>query len=521
LRFVLVTVIGVLLDACFVLGQTKAAPATNKKPPAPARSQAVQFLEEATVATGSFEPASQAALFFVIGHTYASIDKAKARTAYEAAYQNMRAVLASESAHPELVGFLGPDLIRATIDIAPKTVEQALPQGWLRDFALASLITRYTQQKQYDRAIELLLTMESDAEMTVPARNLLMVLPRQDDRDRVFAVVLTAYSTNPHRQAGTGSPEDLGTLVVRFWHKLSLGLVHQAIEELLKQAKGGDSILMKSPQGTVTFTSYQFRLFQILPALKAIDPGEADALSKDQQGTAALFTKYPQGQQSADPSLRDTPLNPGEQIETSYTYVNNAAQSAPVMSHIEADRTMDNLIASADSDPDNAIANATRIADRNQRLLVLAAIAQRSVTKHPSSAKSALHEALKSVPENDRNWRTWKGAGEVALQLNDSGLAESTLQAGLKSARRIYDEESDSDNPNEALKLYWVSVRAYRELIAVQCKVSPDAAFATVRDLPDPEIEALEEVMVAADLLNVPLPETSPMIAKKRDLVAK
>jgi hypothetical protein len=289
----------------------------------------------------------------------------------------------------------------------------------------------------------------------------------------------------------------------------------------LKQAKGGDSILMKSPQGTVTFTSYQFRLFQILPALKAIDPGEADALSKDQQDTAALFTKYPQGQQSADPSLRDTPMNPGEQIETSYTYVNNAAQSAPVMSHIEADRTMDNLIASADSDPDNAIANATRIADRNQRLLVLAAIAQRSVTKHPSSAKSALHEALKSVPENDRNWRTWKDAGEVALQLNDSGLAESTLQAGLKSARRIYDEESDSDNPNEALKLYWVSVRAYRELIAVQCKVSPDAAFATVRDLPDPEIEALEEVMVAADLLNVPLPETSPMIAKKRDLVAK
>jgi hypothetical protein len=503
------------------LSQTQPTKSIKQKPQDPAHKQAVQLLDEATAAAGALEPASQAALFFIIGRTYASFDKAKARSSYEVAYQNMRAALASQPAHPEFVGFLAPDLIQSTVEVAPKAVEQSLPPGWFRDIALASLTTRYTRQKQYERAMELLLMMESDEAMTVPARDLLMVLPRQDDRDQVFTTVLNAYSKNPHRQVGTGAPEDLGTLVVRFWQKLSPGLVHQAIKELLEQAKDGDSIVMKSPQGTVTFSSYQFRLFQILPALRAIDPEEADALLKDQQDVVSLLTKYPQGQQSADPSLRDAPMNPGEQREISYTYVHDVGQAAPVVSHIEADRAMDNLIVGADSNPDSAIANAAHIADRTQRLLVLVAIALRTATKHPSSAKSALREALKSPPENDRNWRTWKDAAEVSLQINDAGLADSMLQAGLKAARRIYDDEADSDNPNEALKLYWVSIRAYRELIAVQLRISTDAALITVRNLPDPEIEALEKVMLAADLIKAPLPETSPMIARKRDVERK
>ena len=479
------------------------------------RAQAIQLLEEASALGGSLPPDSQAGLYFALGRTYASFDKAKAKEAYEIAYQNMRAGIASQTAHPELVGFLAGDLIMSTVEIAPQTVEQSLPDGWFRDLALGSLIKQYAQQKQWNRAIELLLMMESDGEMTYPARDLLMVLSRQDDRDRVFTAVLIAYSKTKHRQVGTGAPEDLGTLVVRFWRKLSPALVHQAIDELLKQAKDGDSIVMKSPQGTVTFTSYQFRLFQVFSALKAIDPEEADALVKDEKETAALMAKYPQGQLSADPSLRDTPLKDGEQRQTTYMYVRDAGAVAPAAARMDDDRAVENLIASTSNDLDSAIANAARLPDR-LRLRALVGIAQAAALQRASAAKSALREALKL--EQDRDWRVWKQAAEIAIQIHELDLADAALKAGMKAARRSYNEDSDSDNPNIALKLYWPSVRAYRELIAVQAKVSPNAALATVRGLPDEEVSALEKVMLAAAELHAPFPETSPMVAKKRDV---
>jgi hypothetical protein len=403
------------------------------------------------------------------------------------------------------------------VEVAPTAVEQSLPDEPLRDIALDCLVKRYTQQKNWNRAIELLSMMESDAEMTYPARDLLAALPRQEDRDRVFVLMLNAYTQTMHRQVGTGSPEDLGALVVRFWTKISPGLVQQAIDELLKQSKDGDSVVMKTPQGRVTFSSYQFRLFQILPALKAIDPDRANQLFKEETDTASLFARYPQGQLSADSSLRDTNNGDSQPSQVSYAYVHGPTAVSSAAARMDVDRTTDQFIASASKDPDSAIANAARIADPLLRIRVLVGIAQTIAAKLPAAAKRALREALQSSSNQGHGWRSWKDATEVALQLKDPDLAGATLNAGLKAVRRLYDDDSDHDNPNQALKLYWPSVRAYRELLALQLRISLDQALATVRSLPDEEVATLEKVMLAADLLNVSLPDTSPMVAKKRD----
>ena len=144
-----------------------------------------------------------------------------------------------------IVRFMGPDLIMATVEAAPAAVEQSLPDKPLRDVALEWLVKRHAQQRNWNRAIEFLSMMESDAEMTPPASNLLAALPRQEDRDRVFMLVLNADAQIPHRQVGTGSPDDLGTLVVRYWHKLTPSLVQQGIDELLKQSKAASALLIK------------------------------------------------------------------------------------------------------------------------------------------------------------------------------------------------------------------------------------------------------------------------------------
>lgn len=480
------------------------------------KPQALQLLEEASAQAGTFQAPSQAGLFFIIGKTYAAIDKAKARAAYEVAYQNMRASIAADGDRSGIVGFMGPDLIMATVEAVPTAVEQSLPDEPLRDVALEWLVKRYAHQKNWNHAIELLSMMESDEAMTPPARDLLIALPRQEDRDRVFMLVLNAYAQTRHRQVGTGSPDDLGTLVVRCWRKLTPSLVQQAIDELLKQAKDGDSIVMKSPQGTVTFTSYEFRLFQILPALKAIDPDRANQLLKDQTDITALLSRYPQGQLSADSSLRDINTGDNSPGQVSYSYVHDPTAASSVAARMGVERTADELIASANEDPYNAIANASSIGDPLLRIRVLVGIAQAIAPRLPSDAKHALRESLKNSSDQDNGWRLWKNATEVALRLKDKDLASATLNAGLKAARRVYDDDSDHDNPNEALKLYWPSVFAYRELLALQLRLSPDQALTMVRNLPDEEVAALEKVMLAATMLNASLPDTSPMVAKKR-----
>jgi hypothetical protein len=108
-----------------------------------------------------------------------------------------------------------------------------------------------------------------------------------------------------------------------------------------------------------------------------------------------------------------------------------------------------------------------------------------------------------------------KEVAEVALQLGDTGIADTAVKTGLKVARREYDDDANPDNPNDALKLYWQSVSDYRELIATQAKFSPDSALETLKNLPDIEIIALEKAMLAAAWLDAPLSGTSPMVMKR------
>src|SRR5581483_5125466 len=153
------------------------------------RSQALRLLEEAKLQAGTLEPASAAGLFLVIGQAYTPVDKKKAREALEIAYQNMRAAMEQS---PDLVGFMAPDLISATVEAAPDTVEQNLPPEKFRDDALAALVTYHLRHdKDLGRALDLFLMMQTDEAMTYAARDLLMRIPsaRQYDRDRVFGAV--------------------------------------------------------------------------------------------------------------------------------------------------------------------------------------------------------------------------------------------------------------------------------------------------------------------------------------------
>lgn len=477
----------------------------------PQHELALRLLGEAEAESGVLDAAGRAGLLYITGHTYATVDKQKARELFESAYQN---ALVAYDQRPDAVGFMLDDLVAATTAVAPNTVEQSLPPyDSARDYALRLLIKRHVAEKDVNRAIELLLMMKSDQAMTYAAVDLLMALPptRQDDRDRVFATVLEAYKNSKHMQVGTGSPKDLGTLVVRFHSDVNQALVQQAINVLLDEAKSmSQHVVMSTAQRTVTFSSYQFRLFQLLPALRHIDPDRAESLLKDEKTTASLLQQYPDGQRTVDDWLRDTPMKDGETRQTRYAYVRDGSLKTQA-TNMEIDRTVDRLARQAETDPNSAISNAARISDVLVRTRLLLTLAQNCQKKNPAAAKAALRQVLAAPPDDPSMYRDLKDVAEMAREMGDFDLANAAIAQGLKLARALYDFESDKDDPNQALKVNWVSVRAYRELLAIQVKLAPDAALQSIKEIPDAEVGGIEKVVVAATLLNAPLPETSPV----------
>ena len=117
---------------------------------------------------------------------------------------------------------------------------------------------------------------------------------------------------------------DLSGMVVRFWRHFPPELVLDAIDQILDHSKTDDTqIALKASAGpdrtltikstVITFGSvYQYRLFELLPVLRELDPSKAEQLSNDPQVQAQL-NKYPSGLQSLDPTVRDTPLRKGEE----------------------------------------------------------------------------------------------------------------------------------------------------------------------------------------------------------------
>lgn len=511
-------------------GQSRPAQRTSS-PPTPEQLGA-KVLESVAERAQGFDPPMRAAIEFLIGRTYERSNPAAAEKHLIAAYDTVRYL---DDRDQPGIGMLQGEIVAATAVAAPAHVEQMLPgTGFQRDIALSELVKHYVDKKQFEHAIDLYDRMETDA-VSVAAERLMMALgpDRADDRTRVFANALNTYRAHTHPYITAGGPEDLGTLVVRFWRDLPPGLVHEAIDELLKQADlknaPENSQVRKAAMsatgsaGTVTFRSlYEFRLFQLVPILRAIDAPEADKLMKDARGVQQALQLYPQGDSSLDPTLRDTPLKDGE-TRTATLAIANSGSPMTVASRLELRRRtreqIDAIAGDAADHPQQALTDASAIPDAPLRAQTFLAIARAVARKNTSVANSALKQALAAAKETQLGNRVYFAiqAGQLWVNLGDNDGANSALKVAMAGASDVYENDANPDNPNLALKLYWTSTGSWRDVIALAAKISPQAALEAVKQVPDDEIRAMEEVFLAGIWMKVdPWRDTSPMEARKK-----
>jgi hypothetical protein len=411
--------------------------------------------------------------------------------------------------------------LRKLLRLDEPTVEQLMPQAdpEARAEIQGAMVTRAVDRKDFDRALSLLNQIPSDQDYPyAAATQLILRLPAGHQAEKRAIFVNAVAHDREHSSLGVWG-DDLSGMVVRFWRDFPPELVLDAIDQMLDHSKTDNTqIFMKASSGPINFDNvYQYRLFELLPVLRELDPFKAEQLSNDPQVQAQL-NKYPNGLQSLDPTVRDTPLRKGEEPAVQGLLTTSPGVFGRVLqdwhSSQSYQRQTDEIQKQAGDDPRQAIATAATLpvqaghaVPRSETLL---SIAQMGWKKNPSASKEALEQMADSLKKVDPAMYgevglhiqyCWSEGVQLANNMKDTDLAKSLLQEGMEQAERWKSVDGHDNDPNLALKAWWPSVALFSALLKAAAHISPQTALELIRKFQDPDLFTLFQIRLANDRL--------------------
>jgi hypothetical protein len=502
-------------------GKTKKEPTSVPANDKEANGKKLLEMAEADAATG--EGGTRAYALLQIARAYQKNDKVKAATLLENALGSTR-VMDDDKVHTR--SRMQRDILNALVPLAPEKVDDLLTQvdPDARGDVLKSLLGFYEKDKKLDRAIEVLYRTAQEQEAPYDAVGRFMgALPAEQSGERLqlFATALNSYRDHDHTKGGlvfgnTSVPLDFPSLIVRYWKQVPPEMALEAIDEVLKQcekASNGstrpDGFSMTSGNGSLSFGSkYEYLLFQLLPVLKQLDPQRAESLLKAHQQLESVLAAHPDGVSSLFTSpakqgyARPTGSSGGSFVVRSGG--NDEASARNVARFQELERAKQ-IAKDSGAHPQEAMAQIAGIEDTEARAIALDGIAQANVTSNPSVSKSALKELLDVATKLDgyRQVRFLNSCARLYLQMDEIEDAKKAIEKGLLGAEKIYKQDSNADDPNKALKVYWPSTQVYAGLLNGAARVSPIWAASLLDQMPDAEVRTVAEVSLASALLNV------------------
>jgi hypothetical protein len=415
--------------------------------------------------------------------------------------------------------------LRKLLRLDESTVVQLMPQAdpEARAEIQGAMVERAVGRRDFDRALSLLNQIPSDQDYPyAAATQLILRLPAGHEAEKRAIFVNAMAHDREHSSLGVEG-DDLSFMVVRFWRHFPPELVLDAIDQILDHSKTDDThIAMKASSGPINFDNvYQYRLFELLPVLRELDPSKAEQLSNDPQVQAQL-NKYPNGLQSLDPTVRDTPLRKGEEPGMQGVSMTSPGASGKVLQDWHSaeiyQRQENEILKQAGDDPRQAIATAATLpvqaghtAPRSETLF---RIAQVGWKKNPSASKEALEQMADSLKKVDpamsgrlrlnlglRVQYCWSDGVELANKMKDTDLARSLLQEGMEQAERWKGVDGDDNDPNRALKAWWPSVALFSALLRSAAHISPQTALELIHKFQDPDLVTLFQIRLANDRL--------------------
>jgi len=419
--------------------------------------------------------------------------------------------------------------LNALLSVDESKVEALLSQAEPEVTAtlLRYMISRATSAKKFDRALELLNREPSQTNFPYSeATQLMLALPpeRDTDKQEIFRLAMASDHERPSMSIGG---DDFASMIVRFWQHVSPPLALAAIHQVLDGAgsKDGSGLTLNAASGKVGFTSERdYRVFELIPVLRQLDDDEADKILKDSQQAQAQLKHFPNGIQSIDPSITDTPPKEGEQGQSLGGSSGTPNEMDQVLQANNA--KVQEVGHMAEDNPRQAIAAAATLPESvgsywhadHPRAQACLAIARAAVKKNPSAARDALEEmaaSLKHAPYPYHTMEDWLEGMTIAREMGEVDLALKLFRSGMEQADKLRSEDGDTDDPNLALKPWWPSVSAYWRLVQAASQFSPGTALEQVREIKDPEILLLLEVRLANNGLGARAEQSITLVHKK------
>jgi hypothetical protein len=477
------------------------------------RRRAAKLLQAATANSTDLSPAMRAYALSQIARAYSRTQPAKVGSILEDAFQAAIAIPQEERFKVDLER----DILRQLLPVNRTKAEELLPQAepQARKDIMSALTQMYIKEKKFDQAHDEIQQIAQIEEFPYEVGTRLMqALPKEEIgmKQSIFSEALASYIAHTHK--GSFSTGDFPEMVVRFHRILPANQILQAIDEIFKQAKDVDATIRVSSSegGNATFNSYyEYRLFELLPALREIDPGKADNLVRDYQNIQALSQQYPNGLQSFDPSLSDTPPANNQRGNLSFQMSGGKNRSAPPMDNDVAIRQALHQIEDlAKKDPAQALSQARALPVHQGRSFprrdgFMAVIANTWKDK-PMIARSALQEVVKSADGLDPADKIdhYVDAARYYIKLEDNEEAQKLLEKCPSFANDAIHQDTNADNPNKALKAYWPSANSWRKIVQTANQISPDLPNQLIKEISDPEIKVLTQVDLAKAVVGAP-----------------
>jgi hypothetical protein len=200
-----------------------------------------------------------------------------------------------------------------------RKVESLLPQAEpsVRTELLRQMISDAVAAKKLDQALNFLKRSPHEGFPYGEATNLMLELPpaSETEKQQIFGWAMAADHERHSLNVGS---DDFGSMIVRFWKHFAPAVVLQAISQVLDGAQSNDSgISLGSGSNRASFNNeYEYRVFEFLPILRELDSDQADRLLHASPEAQVQLKDFPNGIQSLNPAIRDTPLRKGEEAST-------------------------------------------------------------------------------------------------------------------------------------------------------------------------------------------------------------
>jgi tetratricopeptide (TPR) repeat protein len=504
------------------------------------QKRGMDLLQIAEADAGGLEGGMRAWALWQIARGYERTDKKKALELLENALTATRS-MEDDGSGSAANRSLGPGTTRAQLQeqilkeivpLAPSRADDLLSQvdASGREKVLTALLAYYEKNKQTDHILEIIYRIGAEHEFPYGAASRVMegMKPEQSaEFMQLFMAALASYRDHsPHDNTMNVGTGDFPGMVTRYWKRLPKEVVRQSIDEILKQAespqkdgKKSGSFSLASDKGTASFGSmYEYRLFQMLPVLREIDESAAEELLKKYREVATQLEKYPDGSNSLLPQPGAPSDKKPPAAATSGMSFSIGGTPSTIGAKMAEMSRVQKLVADAEAGhaPD-AMANAPSISDPDLRAQLYQGIARVTWKKQGSIATSAIDKMLDVADklEPARQLNSYRAAADIYLQMGETDSAKKMIEKGLAIADKVYQADTNADDPNKALKAFWPSTDAYRGLLRQAGAISPAWALTLLKEISDPEVKVAAESSLAGSWLNVPMGMTIVQTSKK------